>query len=53
LNILAALVEVTLTKSEGVKIPFSTPFVQTTDNLSSIPLQPFGIYVKHLCPNLF
>ena len=46
-------VEVTLTKSIGVKTPFSTPLFQTTDILSSIPLQPLGILAKLSLPMLF
>ena len=53
LNIFAVLVDVTLTKSEGVIIPVSTPLDHITDSLSSIPLHPFGIYLKELTPILF
>ena len=50
LNIFAVLVDVTLTKSEGVIIPVSTPLDHITDSLSSIPFHPFGIYLNELTP---
>lgn len=33
--------------------PFLTPWVQTIDSLSYIPLTPFGILLKASFPNLF
>lgn len=37
-------VEVTLTKSDGLRIPLFTPLVHIIDILSSIPLIPFGLF---------
>lgn len=53
LKILALYAEVARTKSEGVMTPVSTPLLQITDILSSIPLQPFGILVKLSFPMRF
>jgi hypothetical protein len=53
LKILAVWEEVARTKSDAVIAPVLTPLVHTTDILSSIPLQPFGIFVKLSLPMRF
>ena len=47
------LVEVTATNSFGVVRPVLTAYVHGTDNLSSSPPVPFGIWVKSQKPILF
>ena len=52
-NIWAALVDVFSTNWFSEIYPYLTPFVQTTDNLSSTPFTPFGILLKPYLPNCF
>jgi len=53
LKILAALVDVTLTKSDGDRKPWLTALVHVTAILSSTPLTPFGIKAKLSPPNFY
>jgi hypothetical protein len=48
-----ALAEVTRTNSSGVTLPPFTPSSQITAMRSSMPPQPFGIFVKSFFPIAF
>mmetsp|Transcript_10612 Transcript_10612/g.26008 ORF Transcript_10612/g.26008 Transcript_10612/m.26008 type:complete len:230 (+) Transcript_10612:473-1162(+) len=53
LKILAALVEVTATNSDGVSRPVPTPWCHSTDMRSSTPPVPLGILRKSSLPMAF